>query len=173
MIKCYKIGLCHLHIISIIKVPKSNLVAHHIRWIEVMIHNFWDWYIVIGLSDNFQSIESEGAVSNVSKKSYKIQTTSHHYQKLYSTPPWHGARTWKVLRKYRKASLSYIAKMKHEGQTDRHGRFNISRPEPLAQREINIQSVNQRYFYVRNTYLIGQQRKHTTDSTKTNTWCLA
>ena len=29
------------------------------------------------------------------KNSYKIQTTFHQYQKLYSTPPWHGAHTCK------------------------------------------------------------------------------
>ena len=52
------------------------------------------------------------------KNSYKIQTTFHQYQKLYSTPPWLGARTWKVSRKYSNAFLSYSAKTKRDGQTD-------------------------------------------------------
>ena len=53
------------------------------------------------------------------KNSYKIQTTFHQYQKLYSTPPWLGARTCKVSRKYSNAFLSYSAKTKRDGQTDR------------------------------------------------------
>ena len=49
----------------------------------------------------------------------KIQTTFHQYQKLYSTPPWLGARTCKVSRKYSNAFLNYSAKTKHDGRTDR------------------------------------------------------
>ena len=52
------------------------------------------------------------------KNSYKIQTTFHQYQKLYSTPPWLGAHTCKVSRKYSNAFLSYSAKTKRDGQTD-------------------------------------------------------
>ena len=52
------------------------------------------------------------------KNSEKIQTTFHQYQKLYSTPPWLGARTCKVSRKYNNAFLSYSAKTKRDGQTD-------------------------------------------------------
>ena len=52
------------------------------------------------------------------KNSYKIQTTFHQYQKLYSTPPSLGARTCKVSRKYSNAFLSYSAKTKRDGQTD-------------------------------------------------------
>ena len=71
----------------------------------------------------------------------KIQTTFHQYQKLYSTPPWLGARTCKVSRKYSNAFLSYSAKTKRDGQTDGRtdgGRCNISRPGPSAPREIKI-----------------------------------
>ena len=73
------------------------------------------------------------------KNSYKIQTTFHQYQKLYSTPPWLGARICKVSRKYSNAFLSYSAKTKRDGQTDgqtdgRTGRCNISRPGPSAPR---------------------------------------
>ena len=65
------------------------------------------------------------------------------YQKLYSTPPSLGARTCKVSRKYSNAFLSYSAKTKRDGRTDRQtdrqtdgrtdrqtdgGRCNISRP---------------------------------------------
>ena len=64
---------------------------------------------------------------------YKIQTTFHQYQKLYSTPPC------KVSRKYSNAFLSYSAKTKRDGQTDGQtdgrtdgrtdrGHCNISRP---------------------------------------------
>ena len=42
----------------------------------------------------------------------KIQTTFHQYQKLYSTPPWHGERTCK----YINAFSSYIAKTKRDGR---------------------------------------------------------
>ena len=73
------------------------------------------------------------------KNSYKIKTTFHHYQKLYSTPPWHGARTCKVSRKYINAFFSYSAKTKRDGRTDGQtdgGRYNISRPGPSAPREI-------------------------------------
>ena len=52
------------------------------------------------------------------KNSYKIQTTFHQYQKLYSTPPWLGACTCKVSRKYSNAFLSYSAKTKRDGRTD-------------------------------------------------------
>ena len=52
------------------------------------------------------------------KNSYKIQTTFHKYQKLYSTPPWLGARTCKVSRKSINAFLSYSAKTKRDGRTD-------------------------------------------------------
>ena len=38
--------------------------------------------------------------------------------KLYSTPPWHGDRTYKISRKYSDAFLSYSAKTKRDGQTD-------------------------------------------------------
>ena len=38
------------------KGPKSNLVAHHIRWIKVMINSFRALHISIGLSGNFQSM---------------------------------------------------------------------------------------------------------------------
>ena len=69
------------------------------------------------------------------KNSYKIQTTFHQYQKLYSTPPWHGARACKVSRKYLNAFSSYSAKTKRDGQTDGRtdeqtngGRCHISRP---------------------------------------------
>ena len=83
------------------------------------------------------------------KNSYKIQTTFHQYQKLYSTPPWHGAHTCKVSRTYINVFLSYSAKTKRDrqtdGQTDRRtdgrtdgGRCNISRPGPSAPREIKI-----------------------------------
>ena len=77
------------------------------------------------------------------KNSYKIQTTFHQYQKLYSTPPSLGARTCKVSRKYSNAFLSYSAKTKRDGQTDRQtdGRGAlqyISRPGPAAPREIII-----------------------------------
>ena len=75
------------------------------------------------------------------KNSYKIQTTFHQYQKLYSTPPWHGARTCKVSRKYINAFLSYSAKTKRDWRTDGRtdgGRCNISRPGPSAPREIKI-----------------------------------
>ena len=51
------------------------------------------------------------------KNAYKIQTTFHQYQKLYSTPPWHGARTCKISRKYINAFLSYSVKTKRDGQT--------------------------------------------------------
>ena len=64
-----------------------------------------------------------------------MQTTFHQYQKLYSTPPPLGARTCKVSRKYSNAFLSYSAKTKRDGRTDRQtdrqtdgGRCNISRP---------------------------------------------
>ena len=40
------------------------------------------------------------------------------YQKLYSTPPCHGACTCKVSRKYINAFSSYSAKTKRDGQTD-------------------------------------------------------
>ena len=72
------------------------------------------------------------------KNSYKIKTTFHQYQKLYSTPPWLGAHTCKVSRKYINAFLSYSAKTKRDGRTDRQtgGRCNISRPGPSAPREI-------------------------------------
>ena len=94
---------------------------------------------------------------SIFKNSYKIQTTFHQYQKLYSTP-WHGARTCKVSRKYINAFLSYSAKTKRDGQTDGRtdgrtdrqtdrqtdgrtdrrtgGHCNISRPGPSAPREI-------------------------------------
>ena len=52
------------------------------------------------------------------KNSYKNKTTFHQYQKLYSTPPWLGARTCKVSRKCITAFLSYSAKTKRDGQTD-------------------------------------------------------
>ena len=42
----------------------------------------------------------------------------HQYQKLYSTPPWHGARTCKVSRKYIHACSSYSVKTKRDGHTD-------------------------------------------------------
>ena len=71
------------------------------------------------------------------KNSYKIQTTFHQYQKLYSTPPWLGARACKVSRKSINAFLSYSAKTKRDGRTD-GGRCNISRPGPSAPREIKI-----------------------------------
>ena len=58
---------------------------------------------------------------NKEKNSYKIQTTFHQYQKLYSTPPWHGARTYKVSRKDINVLLSSSAKTKRDGQTDRRG----------------------------------------------------
>ena len=53
------------------------------------------------------------------KNSYKIQTTFHQYQKLYSTPPWHGARICKVTRKYINAFSSYSVKTKRDRQMDR------------------------------------------------------
>ena len=46
----------------------------------------------------------------------KIQTTFHQYQKLYSTPPGHGAHTCKVSRKYIHVFLSCSAKTKHDGR---------------------------------------------------------
>ena len=58
-------------------------------------------------------------------------------QKLYSTPLWHGARTCTVLRKYSNAFSSYSAKTKCDRQTNRQC-CNISRPGPLARREIKI-----------------------------------
>ena len=76
--------------------------------------------------------------SNISKIHKKNQTTTNQYQKLYSTPPWHGARTCKVSRKYSNAFLSYSAKTKHDGRTDGGGGgFNISRPGPLAAQDKN------------------------------------
>ena len=45
---------------------------------------------------------------------FQYLKTTFQYQKLYSTPPWHGART----RKYINAFSSYSAKTKHDGQTD-------------------------------------------------------
>ena len=42
---------------------------------------------------------------------------STSFSKLYSTPPWHGARTFKVSRKYNNTFLSYSAKPKRDGQT--------------------------------------------------------
>ena len=33
------------------------------------------------------------------KKTWNIETTFHQYQKLYSTPPWHGARTYRNVSK--------------------------------------------------------------------------
>ena len=47
------------------------------------------------------------------------KTTFHQYQKLYSTPPSLGAHTCKVSRKYSNAFLSYSAKTKRDGRTDR------------------------------------------------------
>ena len=74
------------------------------------------------------------------KNSYKMQTAFHQYQKLYSTLPWHGARTCKVSSKYINAFSSYSAKTKHDGQTDGQtrgeGNCNISRPGPSVPREI-------------------------------------
>ena len=49
---------------------------------------------------------------------FQYLKTFHQYQKLYSTPPWHGARTCKVSRKYINAFFSYCAKTKRDGQTD-------------------------------------------------------
>ena len=55
---------------------------------------------------------------SIFKKFIKIKTTFHQYQKLYSTPPWLGAHTCKVSRKYSHAFLSYSAKTKRDGRTD-------------------------------------------------------
>ena len=52
------------------------------------------------------------------KNSSKIQTTFNQYKKLYSTPPWPGAHTCKVLRKYSYAFLSYSSKTKRDGRMD-------------------------------------------------------
>ena len=49
------------------------------------------------------------------------------YQKLYSTPPWHGAHTCKVSRKYINAFFSYSAKTKRDGQTDRQTDIQMDR----------------------------------------------
>ena len=51
----------------------------------------------------------------------KIQTTFHQYQKLYSTPPWHGAHTCEVSRKDINAFSSYSAKTKRDVRTDGGG----------------------------------------------------
>ena len=62
-------------------------------------------------------ILSEGALFNISKIYNKFkQHPINIYNKPYNTPPWHGACTWKILRKYSNASLS--AKTKRDGQTD-------------------------------------------------------
>ena len=63
--------------------------------------------------------KSENLIFSIFKKILKIQTTFHQYQKLHSTPPWHGARTFKVLRKYINVFSSYSVKTKREGRTDR------------------------------------------------------
>ena len=67
----------------------------------------------------------------------KLKTTFPQYQKLHSTPPWLGARTCKVLRKYSNAFLSYSAKTKRDGQdrrTDRRGALQyLPSPGPTAQ----------------------------------------
>ena len=68
----------------------------------------------------------------ISKQNIKY---SINIKKLYSTPPWHGARTWTVSRKYSNACSRYSAKTKRDaqtdgqtdGRTDGRGRFNISR----------------------------------------------
>ena len=64
----------------------------------------------------------------------KIQTKSHQFQKLYSTPPWHGACTCKVSRKYNNAFLSYSAKTKRDGRTEtdkQMGAFHDLPPPPI------------------------------------------
>ena len=62
----------------------------------------------------------------------------------YIRPPWHGARTCKVLRKYINAFPSYSAETKRDGRTDgRMGGVAISPvPGPAARREIKIELVN-------------------------------
>ena len=52
-----------------------------------------------------------------------ITKFKHQYQKLYSTPPWHGAHTCKVLRKYSNEFSSYNAKTKRDGHDRWMGAF--------------------------------------------------
>ena len=54
------------------------------------------------------------------KNSYTIQTTFHQYQKLYSTPPWHGARTCNVPAKFREnTSMHFRVTVRKLNVTDR------------------------------------------------------
>ena len=52
------------------------------------------------------------------KKFIKNSNNSINIKNYTATPPWHGARTCKVSRKYINAFLSCSAKTKRDGQTD-------------------------------------------------------
>ena len=72
---------------------------------------------------------------NISNNIPSISKTIQH-------TPWHGAHTYKVSRKYSNAFLSYSAKTKRDGQTDRWmdrqtGGVSIS-PGPSAWHKIQI-----------------------------------
>ena len=85
-----------------------------------------------------------------------MQTTFHQYQKLYSTPPWHGTRTYKVSRKYITAFLSYSAKTKCDGQTDRRGALQYLPSQAFGaagDNKQNIISEHDSMYKIQSTYL--------------------
>ena len=87
------------------------------------------------------------------KNSSKIQTTFHQYQKLYSTPPWLGAHTCKVLRKCSNAFLSYSAKTKRDGRIDGRGALQyLPSPGLRRRREIGA-TIFSRYHHPRSKFM--------------------
>ena len=110
---------------------KSNTPQKNFNWF------FYSNYFLYNVGNNIKREENMKYWHHLKKNQYlknswKIQTTFHQYQKLCSTPPWHGVRTCKVSRKYINAFWVTVRKTKRDGQTDGRtgggGRCNISRP---------------------------------------------
>ena len=93
----------YIIVCSIIWKPQITLKA-----ISKVIKSNLDIYYLLGLIS-----QKWGMLWNIPMlvwNTYKIQTTFHQYQKLYSTLPWHGAHNCKISRKNFNAFSSYIAK---------------------------------------------------------------
>ena len=96
-------------------------------------------YVIIYFKQNTSFAWKILSRIHLNKSQYLYNIPSNWISKTIQHTPWHGARTYKVLRKYINAFSSYSAKTKRDGRTDRQtdgGRCYISRPGPPAPREI-------------------------------------